>query len=117
MCEITDETNVVQGKSFSPFFRLLLVGCAKDAGFAVFSPANVFGHTIGCVPIPIATTQGVITDTGSPIIGGWLANPVPALLSPNWKLFVHYPCLLPAVATSIVSWLVVAVAARYVPEV
>ncbi len=35
----------------------------------------------------------------SPLLGGFLANPVPRLLPPEFTLFVKYPYLLPAVVS------------------
>lgn len=50
MCEITDESNIVQGKfSERPLCGAAALPQTDQTGFAVFSPANVFGHTIGCV--------------------------------------------------------------------
>ncbi|WVQ78021.1 hypothetical protein IAT38_000102 [Cryptococcus sp. DSM 104549] len=52
-------------------------------GFAVFSPALLVGMTT------------------APLIGGYLARPVPRILSEKWTLFVAYPYLLPALATAL----------------
>ncbi|GFZ52020.1 hypothetical protein JCM24511_09792 [Saitozyma sp. JCM 24511] len=50
-------------------------------GFAVFSPSITIGVTLG------------------PLVGGFLANPVPRLLPPSWTLFEQYPYLLPAIVS------------------
>ncbi|RSH81462.1 hypothetical protein EHS25_006819 [Saitozyma podzolica] len=50
-------------------------------GFAVFSPSITIGVTLG------------------PLVGGFLANPVPRLLPPSWSLFERYPYLLPAIVS------------------
>jgi hypothetical protein len=49
MCEITDESNIVQGEHSGSHHRKCQVFAAEHVGFAVFSPANTFGHTIGYV--------------------------------------------------------------------
>ena len=45
------------------------------------------------------------------------AEPVPRLLSGEWKVFDEYPYLLPAVITSFFSVVVIGMAAKYIPEV
>ncbi|KAK8845553.1 hypothetical protein IAR55_006268 [Kwoniella newhampshirensis] len=54
-------------------------------GFAIFSPALVVGLTT------------------APIVGGFLAKPVPRILSPSWTMFSDYPYLLPALFTGITA--------------
>lgn len=38
-------------------------------------------------------------DPRRPLVGGFLANPVPRLLPPSWTLFEQYPYLLPAIVS------------------
>ncbi|CAD6578555.1 MAG: hypothetical protein TREMPRED_002215 [Tremellales sp. Tagirdzhanova-0007] len=67
-------------------------------GFALFSPALTVGVTIG------------------PLIGGFLANPVPRLLSPSFTLFDRYPYLLPALVTGSTSVIAAVTATVFLPE-
>ncbi|WWD22504.1 hypothetical protein CI109_106997 [Kwoniella shandongensis] len=54
-------------------------------GFALFSPAVIVGMTT------------------APVLGGFLANPVPRLLPRSWTTFVEYPYLLPALMTGLAT--------------
>ena len=70
--------NQCGARQVTPYIRLL-GQCAKDAGFAVFSPANVFGHTIGCAFVPKGTTRSLLlTLTDQSLAAG---SQTPYLLS------------------------------------
>ncbi|WVF66037.1 hypothetical protein IAT40_000775 [Kwoniella sp. CBS 6097] len=66
--------------------------------FALFSPALVIGMTL------------------APVLGGYLANPVPRLLSPSWTLFVKYPYLPPALLTGSSAILSGILSIMFLPE-
>ncbi|WVR03616.1 hypothetical protein IAU60_000608 [Kwoniella sp. DSM 27419] len=89
-------TRTVWGVIFTRGALGLLAGCGvvsrtmvgelcdksnRIQGFALFSPSLVVGLTL------------------APVLGGFLANPVPRLLSPSWTLFDVHPYLLPALLT------------------
>ncbi|OCF44118.1 hypothetical protein I317_02072 [Kwoniella heveanensis CBS 569] len=66
--------------------------------FALFSPALVIGMTL------------------APVLGGFLANPVPRLLSPSWTLFVKYPYLPPALLTGSTAIISGILSIMFLPE-
>ncbi|WVQ80872.1 hypothetical protein IAT38_002979 [Cryptococcus sp. DSM 104549] len=67
-------------------------------GFAVFSPAFTIGMTT------------------APLIGGFLARPVPRLLPSTWTLFANFPYLLPALATGASAVIAAGLSVALLPE-
>ena len=53
----------------------------------------------------------------SPLIGGFLANPIPRLLPPSYTLFSQHPYLLPAVVTGSTGVIAVITAIIFLSEV
>lgn len=68
-------------------------------GFALFTPSLTVGVTL------------------APLIGGFLANPIPRLLPPSYTLFSQHPYLLPAVVTGSTGVIAVITAIIFLSEV
>jgi hypothetical protein len=79
------------------------------SGFALFSPALTVGITLGLARDMYALI------VNSPLIGGFLANPVPRLMQS--PLLARYPYLLPAIVSGCSGFVAVGIGVILLPEV